>query len=401
MKALFLTKEYPPNVYGGAGVHVEYLSKELARLMDVEVRCFGNQKETSGSLTVHGLDFVPEIFAHTDKKLKSPLTAMHNCISFNANPIDAQLVHCHTWYSHLGGIVAQKAYGIPFFLTTHSLEPLRPWKREQLGLGYDLSVWIEKTAMESADAIIAVSNGMKEDILNYFNVDPARVSVIYNGIDIAEYQQTDKVDALERHGVDPSKPIVLFVGRITRQKGIVHLVNAIEHINDEAQIVLCAGEPDTPEIKLEMEEGVKKVSAKRKNFFWIQKMLSKKDVIQFYSHASVFCCPSIYEPFGIINLEAMACRTPVVASAVGGIVEIVQQGQTGYLIEFEQYKQSPFEPVHPPEFSKALAGAINKILDDKALMKSMGDKGRARVEEKFSWASIAKQTFELYKRHVK
>lgn len=401
MKALFLTKEYPPNVYGGAGVHVEYLSKELARLMDVEVRCFGNQKETSGPLTVHGLDFVPELFAQTDKKLKSPLTAMHNCISFNANPIDAQLVHCHTWYSHLGGIVAQKAYGIPFFLTTHSLEPLRPWKREQLGLGYDLSVWIEKTAMESADAIIAVSNGMKDDILKYFNVDPARVSVIYNGIDIAEYQQTDKVDALERYGVDPSKPIVLFVGRITRQKGIVHLVNAIEHINDEAQIVLCAGEPDTPEIKLEMEEGVKKVSAKRKNFFWIQKMLSKKDVIQFYSHASVFCCPSIYEPFGIINLEAMACRTPVVASAVGGIVEIVQQGQTGYLIEFEQYKQSPFEPVHPPEFSKDLAGAINKILDDKALMKSMGDKGRARVEEKFSWASIAKQTFELYKHHVR
>ncbi|MBF0423455.1 MAG: glycogen synthase [Magnetococcales bacterium] len=401
MKALFLTKEYPPNVYGGAGVHVEYLSQELAKLMDVEVRCFGNQNQTSASLAVHGLDFVPEVFAQCDKKLKSPLTAMHNCISFNATPIDAQLVHCHTWYSHLGGIVAQKAYGIPFFLTTHSLEPLRPWKREQLGLGYDLSVWIEKTAMESADAIIAVSNGMKNDILQLFDVDPDRVSVIYNGIDIAEYQETDKVDALERYGVDPGKPIVLFVGRITRQKGIVHLVNAIQHIHDDAQIVLCAGEPDTPEIKAEMEEGIKKVSAKRKNFFWIQKMLSKKDVIQFYSHASVFCCPSIYEPFGIINLEAMACRTPVVGSAVGGIVEIVLPGQTGYLVEFEQYKQSPFEPVNPPEFSRSLANAINKILDDKALMRSMGDKGRARVEEMFSWASIARQTFELYKRHVK
>ncbi|MBF0145388.1 MAG: glycogen synthase [Magnetococcales bacterium] len=401
MKALFLTKEYPPNVYGGAGVHVEYLSKELARLMDVEVRCFGNQKEASGNLAVQGLDFSPEVFKNCDKQLKSPLTAMHNCISFNATPIDAQLVHCHTWYSHLGGIVAQKAYGIPFFLTTHSLEPLRPWKREQLGLGYDLSVWIEKTAMESADAIIAVSNGMKDDILRFFNVDPQRISVIYNGIDIEEYQQTDKVDALERYGVDPGKPIVLFVGRITRQKGIIHLVNAIKHINDEAQIVLCAGEPDTPGIKNEMEEGVRQVSEKRKNIIWIQKMLSKKDIIQFYSHASVFCCPSIYEPFGIINLEAMACRTPVVASAVGGIVEIVQPGKTGTLVQFEQYQQSPFEPVNPPEFSKSLADAINKILDDKALMKSMGDFGRARVEEKFSWASIAKQTFELYKRHVK
>ncbi|MBF0110662.1 MAG: glycogen synthase [Magnetococcales bacterium] len=401
MKALFLTKEYPPNVYGGAGVHVEYLSRELSRLMDVEVRCFGKQNETTPHLAVHGLDFAPEAFAHCDKKLKSPLTAMHNCIGFNATPIDAQLVHCHTWYSHLGGIIARKAYGIPFFLTTHSLEPLRPWKREQLGLGYDLSVWIEKTAMESADAIISVSNGMKEDILKFFDVDPDRVSVIYNGIDIEEYQQTDKVDALERHGVDPGKPIVLFVGRITRQKGIIHLVNAIKHINDEAQIVLCAGEPDTPEIKMEMEEGVRKVGEKRKNIFWIQKMLPKKEIIQFYSRASVFCCPSIYEPFGIINLEAMACRTPVVASAVGGIVEIVQEGKTGYLIDFEQYKESPFEPINPAEFSQALANAINKVLDDKGLMTSMGDLGRARVEEKFSWASIARQTFELYKRHVK
>lgn len=325
---------------------------------------------------------------------------MHNCVSFNATPIDAQLVHCHTWYSHLGGIVAQKAYGIPFFVTTHSLEPLRPWKREQLGLGYDLSVWIEKTALESADSIIAVSNGMKEDILRFFNVDPGRISVIYNGIDIQEYQQTEQVDALERYGVDPGKPIVLFVGRITRQKGIIHLVNAIQHINDEAQIVLCAGEPDTEGIKHEMEEGVRKVSEKRKNIVWIQKMLSKKDIIQFYSRAAVFCCPSIYEPFGIINLEAMACRTPVVGSAVGGIVEIVQEGQTGYLVDFEQYQQSPFEPVNPQEFSKSLARAINKVLDDKTLAKSMGDKGRARVEEQFSWASIAKQTYELYKRYV-
>ncbi|HAT48835.1 MAG: glycogen synthase [Nitrospirae bacterium] len=400
MKALFLTKEYPPNVYGGAGVHVEYLSKELAQLMDVEVRCFGNQNDTSGRLTVRGLDFSPETFKNCDSKLKSPLTAMHNCISFNANPIDAQLVHCHTWYAHMGGIVAQKAYGIPFFITTHSLEPLRPWKREQLGMGYDLSVWIEKTALESADGIIAVSNGMKDDILRFFDVDPNRISVIYNGIDIQEYQETDKVDALEKYGVDPNKPIVLFVGRITRQKGIIHLVNAIKHINDEAQIVLCAGAPDTDDLLHEMEEGVRKVSEKRKNVIWIQKMLSKKEVIQFYSRASVFCCPSIYEPFGIINLEAMACRTPVVASAVGGIVEIVQHGQTGYLVEFEQYQESPFEPTNPPEFSKSLALAINKVLDDKSLMKSMGDKGRARVEAQFSWASIARQTFELYKQHV-
>ncbi|MBF0141797.1 MAG: glycogen synthase [Magnetococcales bacterium] len=400
MKALFLTREYPPNVYGGAGVHVEYLSQELAKLMEVEVRCFGNQNSKNGNLTVRGMDVDPKFFANCDKKLKSPFSSFSNCIQFNAEPIDAQLVHCHTWYSHLGGIFAQKAYGIPLVLTTHSLEPSRPWKREQLGLGYDLSVWVEKTAMESADAIIAVSKGMKEDVIRLFNVNPDRIHVIYNGIDIQEYQFTPATDALVEFGINPSVPYVLFVGRITRQKGIIHLVNAIKHVNPNVQIVLCAGEPDTPEIRAEMEQGVQKAQQNRDNIIWIPQMVPKKKIIQLYSHAAVFCCPSIYEPFGIINLEAMACKTPVVGSAVGGIVEIIQHGKTGFLVEFDQYKQSPFEPVNPEQFSKQLADNINQILNNDQLRKEMGESSRKRVEERFSWASIAREVHALYTKLV-
>ncbi|MBF0177161.1 MAG: glycogen synthase [Magnetococcales bacterium] len=400
MKALFLTKEYPPNVYGGAGVHVEYLSQELAKLIEVEVRCFGKQNAKSGNLTVRGVDFDAKYFEQCDKKLKSPFTSFANCIQFNAEPIDAQLVHCHTWYSHLGGIFAQKAYGIPLVLTTHSLEPSRPWKREQLGLGYDLSVWVEKTAMESADAIIAVSKGMKEDVTRLFHVDPDRIHVIYNGINIEEYQYTPATDALLEFGINPNVPFVLFVGRITRQKGIIHLVNALKHINPNVQIVLCAGEPDTPEIRVEMEEGVRKAQQVRDNIIWIPQMVPKKKIIQLYSHAAVFCCPSIYEPFGIINLEAMACKTPVVGSAVGGIVEIIQHGKTGFLVEFDQYKQSPFEPVNPEAFSQKLADHINQILNNDQLRKEMGENSRKRVEERFSWASIAQEVLALYTKLV-
>ena len=305
-------------------------------------------------------------------------------------------MHVHTWYAHFGGILAKLLYGIPLVLTTHSLEPLRPWKREQLGRGYDLSSWIERTAIEMADAIIAVSEGTKDDMLAHFDVDPAKIKVIYNGINVEQYQPTPETSALVKYGVDPAKPFVLFVGRITRQKGIIHLVNAIQYINPDVQIVLCAGAPDTKEIAAEMEAAVERVRATANNVIWIQEMLTKPDVIQMYTHATVFCCPSIYEPFGIINLEAMACSTAVVASAVGGIKEVVVDGVTGYLVPVEQLNVAPFEPVDPDKFSRDLAAAINKVLDDPALCDAMAAAGQQRAQDLFSWTSIAEQTKALY-----
>jgi glycogen synthase len=282
-------------------------------------------------------------------------------------------------------------------VTTHSLEPLRPWKREQLGRGYDLSSWIEKTAIEMADTVIAVSEETRADILRLFSVDPERVTVIHNGIDIDEYIPTDNAAALRRHGVEPESPYVLFVGRITRQKGIIHLVNAIRFIQEDAQIVLCAGAPDTPEIAEEMKNAVAEVRARgRDNVIWIQEMLSKPEVIQMYSHAAVFCCPSIYEPFGIINLEAMACNTAVVASAVGGIKEVVVDGETGILVPVKQLPVAPFEPEDPESFSRDLAAGINRLLDDPELRSSMATRGQKRARELFSWKSIAKKTVALY-----
>ncbi len=396
MKALFYTREYPPYVYGGAGVHVEYLAAELSKLMDVEVRCFGDQNEKSEHLSVKGFPYENPIFDHTNKKLKAVLQTLSTCIQMNAVDTDADIVHCHTWYAQFAGIVTKLCYGIPLVITTHSLEPLRPWKREQLGRGYDASSWVEKTAIEMADAIIAVSKETKEDVLNYFDVDEDKVKVIYNGINLQEYIVTDGTSTLKKFGIDPSKPIVLFVGRITRQKGIIHLVNAIKYIDKEAQIVLCAGAPDTPEIAKEMEDSVNEVKKNRSNVIWIDEMLPKKEVIQLYSQADVFCCPSIYEPFGIINIEAMACETAVVASAVGGIKEVVLDGETGILVPLEQQKEAPFEPVDPEKFSKDLALGINKLLNDKELTKSMAKKGRKRVEEHFDWEAIAKQVQELY-----
>jgi glycogen synthase len=396
MKTLLLTREYPPNVYGGAGVHVEYLSNELAKLMDVEVRSFGDQDVAAASLRVKGYPFGGDSYDRVDKKLKGALETLQTNMASLTDPIDANVVHCHTWYSHFGGILAKIAYGIPLVVTTHSLEPLRPWKREQLGRGYDLSSWVERTALEMADAIIAVSEETKADVLRLFDVDAAKVNVIYNGIKIDQYQPTAEHDALLKHGVDPNMPIVLFVGRITRQKGIIHLVNAIEQINPEAQIVLLAGAPDTPEIAAEMEASVAAVQQKRDNVIWVQEMLDKPSIIQMYSHATVFCCPSIYEPFGIINLEAMACNTAVVASAVGGIKEVVIDNETGILVPLQQQTAAPFEPVDPQRFSKDLADGVNKVLADSALRASMAEQGMVRAREVFSWSSIAEQTKSLY-----
>ena len=397
MKVLFYTKEFPPNVYGGAGVVVEYLAAELAKLMKIDVRCFGDQDEKTESLTVKGFSFDHPEFDNTNDKLKAVLNSLMTCIKMNADDLDADIVHCHTWYAQFSGIISKLCYGVPLVITTHSLEPLRPWKREQLGRGYDASSWIEKTAIEMADAVIAVSKETKEDVLQYFDVDEDKIKVIYNGINLEEYIVTKETSTLEEYGIDKLKPYVLFVGRITRQKGIIHLVNAIKYIDPDTQIVLCAGAPDTPEIGKEMEVSVNKVKKTRDNVIWIDKMLSKKEVIQLYSHADVFCCPSIYEPFGIINIEAMACETAVVASAVGGIKEVVVDGETGILIPLEQQDIAPFEAVYPDKFARDLASGVNKIINDETLKKTMAKNGRQRVEDTFDWRAIAKQHKELYK----
>lgn len=307
------------------------------------------------------------------------------------------IVHTHTWYVSMAGFLAKKLFNVPFVLTTHSLEPLRAWKAEQLGSGYAMSSWMERTAILDADAVIAVSEGTRADILRaYPEIDPARIHVIYNGIDLQQYQQTTATDALTRYGVDTSRPYVLFVGRITRQKGVTHLVEAIQYLPAGTQVVLCAGAPDTPEIALEMREKVAAARATGADIVWIEKMVTKEEAIQLYSHCAVFCCPSVYEPFGIINLEAMACRAPVVASATGGILEVVVEGETGYLVPFEQDPVTSF-PLYPDRFARDLSARLTELLADPAKAKRMGEAGRQRVEEIFSWTAIADQTVALYR----
>jgi alpha-maltose-1-phosphate synthase len=395
MKVLLLTNEYPPYTYGGAGVHVEFLSQGLSRLMDVEVRCFGDQQIEAERLSVRGYEVDKAAFT-APGNLRPVFEAMARDVAFGGTNVDADVVHCHTWYTHLGGVLIKLAYGIPLVITVHSLEPLRPWKREQLGGGYEASSWVERTALGMADAIIGVSNETRADVLRLFDVDPARVHVIHNGIDPALYRPTAATDALDRYGVARDRPYVLFVGRITRQKGIIHLVHAIPEIDPRAQVVLCAGAPDTPEIGAEMEQAVADVQARRDGVIWIREMVPRDIVMQLYTHAAVFCCPSIYEPFGLINLEAMACETAVVASAVGGIPEVVVDGETGYLVPVEQQQVAPFEPVDPARFSHDLATAMNRVLAHAGLAESMGKAGRERVEAHFSWTAVARRTQELY-----
>jgi starch synthase len=395
VKVLFLTNEYPPHIYGGAGVHVGYLSRELAKMMPVEVRCFGDQCLEEGNLKVTGFELDTSSFT-CPKPLRSAFGAVRRCIDFNTTNIDADLVHCHTWYSHFGGILAKKSYGIPLVITVHSLEPLRPWKREQLAGGYDFSLWVEKTALEMADAIIAVSNETKRDIERLFDVDSARVHVIHNGIDLDQYWKVESTGALKRYGIDLNTPYVLFVGRITRQKGFQHLIRAIQFMNRDFQIVLCAAAPDTPGIGEEMRTAVEREQAQRPGIIWINEMVDQKTACELYSHAAVFVCPSIYEPFGIINLEAMACETAVVASAVGGIKEVVVDGETGFLVPLEQMDESPFEATNPEKFARDLAARINQLMKDRDLRAKFGRAGRKRAEQNFSWSAIAAKTKKLY-----
>lgn len=400
MKALLLTNEYPPHVYGGAGVHVEYLSRALASLMDVEVRCFGDQNIREGRLQVRGFGLDESGFDGPES-LRPVFGALQRDTAMAAAGTDADLVHVHTWYTHWGGILVKKNYGIPLVLTVHSLEPLRPWKREQLGGGYDFSCWVEKTAIEMADAVIAVSESTKADVLRLFDVDPSRVHVIHNGIDPGEYAARREEAVLRRYGIDSSRPYILFVGRITRQKGIVHLVRALRQIDPAIQAVLCAGSPDTPEIAAEMKTAVEAARAARPGIVWIEKMVPKEDLIAIYSQAALFVCPSIYEPFGIINLEAMACGIPVVASAVGGIPEVVVHGKTGLLVPVEQTAQAPFEPLDADQFARDLGSAINGLMRDDKLRSAMGPAARRRVENMFSWDAIARKTADVYREVVR
>jgi alpha-maltose-1-phosphate synthase len=396
LRVALFTREYPPHVYGGAGVHVAYLSRELARKIAVEVHCWGEQHSNQGSLHVRGSEPWGEIAEGTEARFKGALEAL----SLNLTQIKAlqgiDLVHTHTWYVAMAGFLAKKLYNIPFVLTTHSLEPLRAWKAEQLGTGYAMSSWMERTAILDADRIIAVSHGTKQDILRCYPVEDERVKVIYNGIDLDEYRKTADHAALAAHGVDSTLPYVLFVGRITRQKGVTHLVDAIRYLPPNIQVVLCAGSPDTPEIEAEMRRMVEAARTFNSRVIWIEETLSRPEAIQFYSHARVFCCPSIYEPFGIINLEAMACETAVVASAIGGIKEVVVDGETGFLVPFAQDEETGF-PLCPDQFARDLAARITELIDDPEKCLRFGKAGRRRAEEEFSWTTIADQTIELYK----
>jgi glycogen synthase len=401
MRIALFTNEYPPNVYGGAGVHVEYLARELAHAEDgahaVEVFPFGDQREEHGNLRVQGIGAPPPIPAQ-DPRHTRLLDAFARDLAMAGAAHAPDIVHCHTWYSHLAGCIARPLTGARLVLTTHSLEPHRPWKVEQLGSAYHATTWIERTAYENADGVIAVSEAMKHDVQALYGVSPERVRVIHNGIDPDEFQPRRHPATLERLGVDPELPIVLFVGRITRQKGILHLVRAIRDLNPGVQMVLCAGAPDTPEIAAEMAALVDDVQrASAVTVHWIREMLPKEDIIAMYAHADVFVCPSVYEPFGIINLEAMACETPVVASAVGGIPEIVVPNETGLLVPFEAEGGGSAEPRDPERFSHDLAAAVNLLMADPARRVAMGHAARARVLEHFTWRRIAELTLGFYR----
>jgi glycogen synthase len=396
MRVLFLTNEFPPFIYGGAGVHVEYLSRELAKMVPVEVRSFHEQSYVVDQLTVRGTKIDGSQFVGCPVPLISPLKALATCLAFNGQGVDADVVHCHTWYTHFGGLLAKLLYGKPLFITVHSLEPLRPWKREQIGRGYDFSSWIEKTALEMADAVIAVSESTAEDIARLFAVDPGRLHMIPNGIDTDEYKPISRPDVLARFNIDGNAPYVLFVGRMTRQKGLRYLLAAADRIDPRMQIVLCAGESDTPELQAELEATVDELQGRRPGVIWIPEMVDRQTTVALYSHATVFCCPSIYEPFGIINLEAMACGTPVVGSNVGGIPEVVVDGETGFIVDLALAAAPPHDPTDPHGFAAALAEAINRFAASPELARRMGAAGRQRVLEFYSWQSIAKRTCELY-----
>ncbi|MEW2326942.1 glycogen synthase [Micromonospora chersina] len=385
-----LTREYPPEVYGGAGVHVEYLARELRRLADVRVHCFGAPRDEPG-VTAYA---EPAALAGANAALRT----MGVDLEMAAGAAGTDVVHSHTWYANLAGHTAKLLHGVPHVVTAHSLEPLRPWKAEQLGGGYALSSWCERTAFEAADTVIAVSEGMRRDVLTaYPEVNPDRVRVVYNGIDTAQYAPDAGTDVVDRLGIDPARPSVVYVGRITRQKGLPYLLRAARELPADTQLVLLAGAPDTPEIAAEVEGLVAELRAGRSGVIWIAEMLPKHEVIQVLTHATIFVCPSVYEPMGIVNLEAMACETAVVATATGGIPEVVADGETGLLVPIEQAGDGSGRPLDPERFVADLAATINDLLADPKRAEEFGLAGRRRAVEHFSWDTIGQRTLEVYR----
>jgi starch synthase len=387
-----LTREYPPEVYGGAGVHVEYLARDLRPLTDVRVHCFGGKRDESG-VTAYP---EPAELAGANAALR----VMGVDLGMAAGCAGTDIVHSHTWYANLAGHTAKLLHGVPHVVTTHSLEPLRPWKAEQLGGGYALSSFCERVAIEGADAVIAVSGGMKRDVLTaYPGVDPDKIKVVYNGIDTEQYQPDHGTDVIERLGIDLNRPSVVFVGRITRQKGLPYLMRACHDLPPQTQIILLAGAPDTKEIAAEVEGLAIQLRGARDDngVIWVQEMLPKHEVVQVLTNATVFVCPSIYEPMGIVNLEAMACETAVVATATGGIPEVVADGETGILVPIEQLADGSGTPVDPDKFVADLASALTELIEDPARAKELGRAGRRRAVEHFSWSRIAEETLSVYR----
>jgi alpha-maltose-1-phosphate synthase len=400
MRIAILTNEFPPHIYGGAGVHVDFLSNELAAMDGgrhlLKVLCFGEQKESESNLTVQGLK-VDFTFPFQEPRNMRLLETIFRNVLMTGTLKEVDIIHCHTWYTHLAGCLLKQLLGKPLVLTTHSLEPHRPWKEEQLGSGYQVSTWMERTAYENADGVIAVSRSMRDDVQALYGVPREKVRVIFNGVDVEKYKPTFNPEVLTRYGVDPDKPYILFVGRITHQKGIMHLLRAVEHLIPGVQVVLCATDPDTVELGREVDRRIETLKTRDgRTIIHVSSFVPTDDIIPLYSHAAVFVCPSIYEPFGIINLEAMACGTPVVATAVGGIKEVVAPQETGLLVPFDHKCPEDHEPQAAVKLARDLATAINTLLSDPEQRRTMGVKARRRVEELFSWRQVARQTLDFY-----
>ncbi|WP_336857398.1 glycogen synthase [Sinomonas albida] len=394
MRIDIVTKEFPPEIYGGAGVHVAELSKVLAREVDLRVHAFGAPREATvdgASVTSHQ---VPSQLASANAALQT----LGIDVDIVPEVSGADVVHSHTWYANMAGHVSSILYGIPHVLSAHSLEPLRPWKAEQLGGGYRLSSWVEKTAYEAAAAIIAVSHGMRDDILRcYPGVDPAKVQVVHNGIDVSRWGRDEGTDLIRALGIDPEKPSVVFVGRNTRQKGVPYLLRAAAKLPADVQLVLCLGAADTPELARETAALIDGLKAEREGVVLIERMLPRAELIQVLSHATAFACPSIYEPLGIVNLEAMACGAAVVATATGGIPEVVDHGSTGLLVPIEQVSDGTGTPLDPDKFVTDFAAALTEVVSDPARAREMGEAGRVRAEQNFSWDTIGQATLDVYR----
>ena len=400
MKIAMLTKEFPPNIYGGAGVHVDYLTRNLVKIDDgsteIKVICFGDQYEQTSNMNIIGVQ-LPSAFNTWGTNCPSFVDTLLRDALMVGVLGEADLIHCHTWYTHLAGCLLKPMLGVPLVLTAHSLEPLRPWKEEQLGRAYSASSWIEKSAYQNADGIIAVSRSTKEDIQRIYEIPEQRIEVIFNGIDAEQYRPKNDPQVVASYGIDPDKPYILMVSRLTRQKGIHHFLAAVGHLKTDVQVVMCASSPDTPEFMQEVSSIVQKIRQEfQKKIIWVKETVPRQDLIVLYSHAQLFVCPSIYEPFGIINLEAMSCGTPAVASAVGGIPEVIEDGKTGRLVSLEPKSLQNPEPKDPERFARSMASHIDQMLGNPTQLQEMGIGARKKIQEVFSWAAVAKKTLDYY-----